>query len=99
MRFHAKEVSGTGLGMPIVKNLVSQMNGEIYVASSPDQGSTFTIILPLMTVAGDENKELSGEAADSGQFSIEGKKILLAEDNVCVRWNSDGYANAGNGWV
>lgn len=82
MRFHAKEVSGTGLGMPIVKNLVSQMNGEIYVASSPDQGSTFTIILPLMTVAGDENKELSGEAADSGQFSIEGKKLLLAEDNA-----------------
>ena len=35
-----------------------------------------------MTVAGDENKELSGEAADSGQFSIEGKKLLLAEDNA-----------------
>lgn len=82
MRFHAKEVSGTGLGMPIVKNLVSQMNGEIYVASSPDQGSTFTIILPFMTVVGDENKEPSAEAADSQPFSIEGKRLLLAEDNA-----------------
>ncbi|MFT3892956.1 MAG: ATP-binding protein [Anaerolineales bacterium] len=40
---------GFGLGLSIVKQLVNLMNGEIQVASVVDEGTTFKIILPLIT--------------------------------------------------
>jgi signal transduction histidine kinase len=45
---------GFGLGLSIVKQLVQMMNGEIKVTSVPDQGSTFTVTLPLIVPALDE---------------------------------------------
>ena len=39
---------GFGLGLSIVKQLVQLMGGEIRVASKLEQGTTFTVILPLV---------------------------------------------------
>ena len=74
-------VSGTGLGMPIVKNLVDLMQGTIAVESQIGKGTKFTITLPHRIA--DENDacqsvEKAQEYQD-GYFS--GKWILLAEDN------------------
>jgi PAS domain S-box-containing protein len=44
---YKKSYSGAGLGLSIVKNLITMMNGEIKVASTPGKGSTFTCIIPL----------------------------------------------------
>ena len=77
-RFSPTKVTGTGLGMPIVKNLVQQMNGELTVQSTLGKGSTFTITLPLHIV---ESKEVKSEKNDVQPYDLQGKKILLAEDN------------------
>jgi signal transduction histidine kinase len=42
----AANVKGTGLGLAMVKLIVSGHRGEIRVSSRPDVGSTFTVILP-----------------------------------------------------
>jgi signal transduction histidine kinase len=39
---------GTGLGLAIVKNVVEAHGGDIDVASQPDRGTTFRIILPAV---------------------------------------------------
>lgn len=39
-------VTGTGLGLSIVKGIVETYHGSIHVESVPDQGTTFTVLLP-----------------------------------------------------
>ena len=80
MRFGERQAVGTGLGMPITQSIVTQMNGEIHVESAPGEGTTFTIILPFAIA---HKQAQAAETADDGEeaFSLEGRRILLAEDN------------------
>ena len=42
-----KNITGSGLGLPIIKKLIDQYLGKIEVSSVPDQGSTFIVRLPI----------------------------------------------------
>jgi len=49
----AREQAGIGLGLSIVQQLTSLMNGEIRLASEIDKGSTFSILLPIESEKGE----------------------------------------------
>ncbi|MDN0063992.1 hybrid sensor histidine kinase/response regulator [Collinsella ihumii] len=85
--FAPRGVVGTGLGMPIVKNLVQQMGGEISVSSKVGEGSVFTVTIPLEVASSPEQKAsdesaVRGKAADEGAVSFAGRRVLVAEDNL-----------------
>lgn len=75
-----REYGGTGLGMSITHNLISLMGGNIKVASSEGKGTKFVVILPLQQSDRQENKEIEEVVYDIP--NLQGKRILLAEDNV-----------------
>lgn len=77
-RFGAKEVLGTGLGMSIVKNIISHLDGEISIKSEVGKGTTVTVILPFETVSEDSSAEIVQEEQEK---SLKGLNVLLVEDN------------------
>jgi two-component system phosphate regulon sensor histidine kinase PhoR len=42
-----RSVSGSGLGLSIVKKIMDMHNGDVMAANSPKQGAVFTIHLPI----------------------------------------------------
>lgn len=84
---------GTGLGMPIVKNLTEIMDGSIDIKSKPGVGTTITVILPLSP--GMHSADESGsnvkkiykepEIVKFDTESFENKRALIAEDNEMNR--------------
>lgn len=48
---NTKKVTGTGLGLAIVKKCIELLQGAIGVESKPNQGTTFTVTLPLREIA------------------------------------------------
>lgn len=68
-----------GLGLTTVFNIVSNMNGEISVESAPDEGATFEITLPLVSVAGVKAGKKTGDDAQQ-----DGKHVLFIDDEDAI---------------
>lgn len=72
---------GTGLGMAIAKALVDQMHGSIEVESEEGKGSVFTVHIPFQLAAESDLPKAKTEQ----EITLEGIRILLAEDNELNR--------------
>ena len=84
-----QNIEGSGLGLPIVKQLIDKMNGEIKVQSVYGKGSLFTVVLPQRvlgsTPVGDIKEAFCKEAEKRVRFRqglvAPEAKILAVDDN------------------
>lgn len=79
-----RKYGGTGLGLTIVKQLATKMDGTVNIESEPDKGSTFSVFIPLEIV--DPSTETSEKneplAAHKNVHQLaQSKRCLLVEDN------------------
>jgi signal transduction histidine kinase/AmiR/NasT family two-component response regulator len=79
-------IEGTGLGLPLSKRLAEAMGGALELVSTPDQGSTFWIELPLVgapvqQAEGQLDAEPASAAEPVAQTGAD-LTVLYIEDNL-----------------
>lgn len=75
-----RRFGGTGLGLAICSSLTGLMGGDLSAQSTPGKGSSFELFLPLEPVAASDQADAAA-ADDDSVISIEGARVLLAEDH------------------
>ncbi|MFA5045530.1 MAG: two-component regulator propeller domain-containing protein [Paludibacter sp.] len=79
------QMSGTGIGLSLVKNMVDLHQGEILVNSAPDKGTTFSIRLQLNSTYPDaiqaEQKAVKIEEIEMEIHTDSRLLMLVVEDN------------------
>ena len=80
------KIQGTGLGMPIVRNIVRAMDGTIRVKSTPGKGSRFTVVISLKL----QEVEHNAEQRLSGRLVLVADDDAASCDNTCAALNGLG---------
>ena len=80
----SSQLTGSGLGMAITKNLVEIMGGHLEVDSALGEGTTFTAYLDIQRATKESADKLEREKKEKSETimaDLSGRKILLCEDH------------------
>ena len=96
-------LSGVGLGLSIVKKLVTLLGGDISLTSKPELGSRFLIELPFLKPKAKQSPIET--SAKSSSEDLQNITVLIVDDDVLnqayisevLKENEIGYLKAGNG--
>ena len=74
--------SGSGLGLPICKGLVSLLNGNIWFESEVGKGTEFFFTIPYIQSNSESINYLTRSSISSLNLDFAGKVILVVEDDL-----------------
>ena len=81
-----KDFQGTGIGLSIVKPLISRLEGSITAHSTLNEGSTFTVTFPCKLVLQSKSNLASSAVKPHHKLpNLAGTSILVVEDNMINR--------------
>ncbi len=75
-----RRYGGTGLGLAICRRLAEAMQGQLTVRSTPGEGASFCLTLPLVEAQPEVQQEASLQP-NAQPSLLEGHRVLVAEDN------------------
>jgi len=91
-----------GLGLAVCNSMVKLLDGEIMVASTPNQATTFTVVLPMLEIEGDiepemplieglfkSNPEITSPLPDEQilpEFDKSRKTVMIVDDDPSMLW-------------
>ena len=78
----SRKYGGTGLGLSITRQLVEMQDGRISVESKIDVGTTFTFSIPYNFCKNENQLFFAGKDVTAYRTLLNGKKFLIAEDNL-----------------
>lgn len=91
-----KQVSGTGLGLTISKDLVEMHGGTLTLSSEPRHGSSFLITLPGLDTA--PQSEVPAERAPAPEPEREPRSVLLLVEDVAGQFRRAEAVLTTLGW-
>lgn len=81
----ARQKGGTGLGLSICRSIVQQHSGSIWAQRNIGPGTTFYVMLPRVTRAGDVPRD------ESPQLAACNASILICDDDAGIRTVVSGH--------
>ncbi|KAK7974393.1 hypothetical protein PG989_016241 [Apiospora arundinis] len=98
--------AGTGVGLSLVKKLVSSLGGEISVKSQIDVGSSVTVLLPLPSSENESPDRKEDEVFKTQQKMLKGLRVSLSgydqaphDSTTNTGGNSSAVEKVCEGWL
>ena len=78
-----RRVKGTGLGLPLCRNLATLLDGSVAVQSTPGVGSLFSVTLPVKYLSSEGSEPAAEPVSDMADDQR--MPVLVVEDNPPIR--------------
>lgn len=98
--YTTRQSGGTGLGLAVAHQIMTQHGGHIFVESEPGRGSTFHLFLPRAATVAAEKVDLgqaTGKAAARKVLIVEDDELIVEGISVLLTYEGIKVEAVGNG--